>query len=134
MTATPGNNRITLDWSAPSDNGGRSITGYRVQYKERSAASFTNEPHSGTGTSNTIIGLTNGATYDVQVAAINVVGTSEYTISAAVPRRVPDAPTNLNLNGYGDERITAIWDPPDDNGGNPISNYVVQYKLSSGRR
>ena len=70
---------ITITWVAP-DNGGTSITGYRILFKEvDSAGVFTDITSAGTldvdlRTFTTDSSLTTGASYNFKVIAINAVG------------------------------------------------------------
>ena len=61
--------RISVSWSAPSDNGGQSLTGYQVAYKRSTDSTYTF-----TSTSNTSITLTDlssNTAYDIVVGAKN---------------------------------------------------------------
>ena len=66
---------MTLSWTAPSDNGGESITRYEyVHRREESSeniypADWTST--GGTGTTVTVHGLDNGTTYYFKVRAVN---------------------------------------------------------------
>ena len=69
LTATRGDEEVTLSWTAPND-GGSAITDY--EYSLDGGSTWTSL--STTGTSATITGLTNGTTYSVSIRAINAVG------------------------------------------------------------
>ena len=129
LVLTPGNSQITVSWTAPS-SGGADITGYHLQYKESTSLTWINSGHSGTGTSFTIISLTNGTSYDVRVAAINDNGTGDYVDGSTTPRTMPGAPENLVLT-RGNAQITVTWDAPTNNGGDTVSDYDLDYKLAS---
>jgi hypothetical protein len=62
---------VSFSWSV-SDNGGKSITGYDVQYKPSWSGTWENA-FSTTSTSGSISGLSSSTTYDVRVAAKNAV-------------------------------------------------------------
>ena len=133
LTLTPGDTQIALSWTAPADNGGSALTGYSVQYSSNSGVTFTGWTHNGTGTSDTITGLTNGQSYQVRVAAINSQGTGSYVTGTTTPVAavtVPDAPTGLTLTP-SDTQIAVAWTAPADNGGSAITGYDLDYKLSS---
>ena len=127
---TPGNKQLGVTWNAPAANGAP-ISDYDVQYKTSSAASWTDHSHTGTGRRTTIAGLTNGQGYDVQVRAINTVGTGNWSPStSATPAvQVPTAPSAPALTP-DDHKIGVTWTAPADNGA-PINDYDVQYKESS---
>jgi len=65
---------INLSWSAPSSDGGRAITGYRIQ-RSTDGVSFTTlvDNTNSTSTTYTDSNLTPGRTYTYRVAAINAV-------------------------------------------------------------
>jgi hypothetical protein len=74
LSATPSGTTISLSWSAPSSDGGTSITGYRVQRSTDNANWTTLKSNSGSTTrSYTDSGLTAGTTYYYRVAAHNAV-------------------------------------------------------------
>jgi sugar lactone lactonase YvrE len=78
LTATAGSGQATLQWTAPSSNGGVPVTGYDV-YQGTSAGHESVTPVNAapvTGTSYTATGLVNGTTYFFTVRAVNAVGLS----------------------------------------------------------
>ena len=87
LTVTRGSQVKELDasWQVPSSNGGSTITGYRVQWKEAAdswdTAADISEV-SETGTTHTITGLTGGVEYAVRVIATNDVGGSPASTEA----------------------------------------------------
>ncbi len=94
---------VTVTWTAPTDTGGLPITGYSVQYRQGTSGGWTDlsvdDGSGGTttnivGTTATISGLTSPATYSVQVAAINAVGTGDY----ASPSTMADTPMGGTSN------------------------------------
>lgn len=132
LGATPGNVQVVLVWTAPESNGGAAITDYIVQYRTTGAGSwstFNDGTRSSTGA--TVTGLTNGTSYDFQVAAVNAAGTGSYATSVqATPRTVPGAPTVLTAT-RGDREVVLTWTAPASTGGSAITDYVVQFKLTS---
>ena len=71
--------RLDVSWSAPESNGGSSVTGYNVQWKEAADSWDTPADVSETtvtGTSHTVTGLTDGVEYTFRVFAVNTVGDS----------------------------------------------------------
>ena len=130
-TVTAGAQQLAVSWTAPSSDGGSAITGYKVRYCDQSTGcdaddEWTTETLTGTGTSTTLTGLTNGATYRVQVAATNSRGDSawsSYRTGKPVDRpATPDAPTLVSGNGS----LTVRWAAPASNG-SAITGYKVRY-------
>jgi titin len=133
LTATAGNAQIELAWTAPSSNGGATITDYRIQQSVNNGAYATITDGVGTTTSYTVTGLANGTQYRYRVAAINSEGAGADATSLAVtPVTVPLAPTNIIGTASGDAQITVRWTVPSDPGGAPITDYIIQYSSNSG--
>ena len=127
-----GNTQATVTFTAPSSNGGASITDYVVEYKLSSVSTWTTWSHvaSGSTLSYRLTGLTNGSSYDVRVSATNSVGTgSVSTTSTTTPATVPGIPPRPKVvTGNGQAAVTFSAAA---NGGDAITNYLVEYKLSS---
>jgi hypothetical protein len=71
-------------WVDPANNGGASISGYVVQFKERTAASWTTYGgNEFTGSSVVIRSLTPFTAYSFRVAAANEAGTGSYSSAYA---------------------------------------------------
>ena len=114
---TPGNRQVTVNWRAVAN-----ANGYNLYYSRspnvdsrsgdpatiRDAQSTVTRVPDITGTSSTVSGLTNGATYYFIVKAKNASGgegpaSSEVSATPRIP-----APTNLNLIA-GNRQVTASW-------------------------
>ena len=84
VSGTSGSQQVALTWSAPSDNGGSSITDYVIQYSSNSGSTWsTFSDGTSTSTSATVTGLTNGTSYVFKVAASNTYGTGIYSSSSS---------------------------------------------------
>ncbi len=66
LRLTAGDMVLAVSWSAPTE-GVNLVDTYSVQYR-LSPAAFVEWPHSGTGTTATITGVSNGAVYTIRVA------------------------------------------------------------------
>lgn len=128
LTATPGIAQVTLTWVAPAANGS-AISDYTLHYRATGATNWiTLNDGISLNTSSVIIGLTNGTSYDFEVAAANGAGTGAFSTAAvATPRRAPGAISGLVLTAAAGG-LTVAWVAPTDNGGAPITDYEVQYK------
>jgi predicted phage tail protein len=71
LTATPGNGRVTLSWTAPASDGGAAIAGYVIYQGTSPGGEAASPAASSKGTGVTITKLTNGSAYYFKVAAVN---------------------------------------------------------------
>ncbi|MCL2047375.1 MAG: fibronectin type III domain-containing protein [Defluviitaleaceae bacterium] len=78
--ATPGNGQVSLSWSAPSNNGGATITSYQVS--SNNGSSWVTASSS---TGHTFTGLTNGTSYTFRVRAVNSAGGGTQASVSAAP-------------------------------------------------
>ena len=122
LIATPGNQRVVLNWVQPS--GGAALTHYEYDLD----ASNTWTSTGGTAPSHTVMGLTNGQSYDFRVRAVNSAGASgaSGSQSATPTTTAPDALQSLSFTP-GDGQVTLRWSPPGNDGGDTITHY--EYEL-----
>ena len=88
--------KLDVSWSAPESNGGSSVTGYRVQWKEAADSWDTPADVSETtvtGTNHTVTGLTDGVEYTFRVFAVNSAGDSSASEDESGTPRETSAPT-----------------------------------------
>ena len=69
VTALPGNQKVTLSWSAVTG-----ATKYRIYYDSSSSVTTSDTRIETTSTSYEVTGLTNGVTYYFRVSTVNAVG------------------------------------------------------------
>jgi titin len=122
-----------VSWQAAGD--GQPISSYTVHNSSASngilVPDVTVGPDPGTTivpTSAVISGLTNGVTYQFEVAATNSAGTSAYSApSNSVTPFAPTAPaTPMNISAIaGDSSASVAWTGSPSDGGSPITGYTV---------
>ena len=132
LTATGGDETVTLNWSAPED-GGSQIIRYEYRYAAtgQTLSDWATVSGAGNARSVTIDNLTNGTEYRFQVRAVNEIDEGPATEDSATPGRAPSMPTGLTARSES-ETITVMWGMPADNGGSAITRYQVRYRMNGG--
>ena len=141
LTATAsGPTKIILRWEAPEDTGGLPITGYQINSGD--AASTLTVLKANTGSSAltyTDTKLSADTTQYYTVQAINKVGASTAPSNIASDKTGkasrPSQPTRLLAVPGGDQpsnNVNLYWHAPDDDGGRPITEYVIQVSVNGG--
>jgi hypothetical protein len=143
LTAEPGFQSVSLTWTTPSDDGGSPIVSYTVQYRLHGTTppspwlpattlpspilpSTTPIHVIVTGLSNAL----NATIYDFEVAAVTAVSTGPYSFITCSTDMVPSAPTNLS-GIRGILQVSLTWSAPISDGGSPVIDYLIEYKLDS---
>ncbi len=122
VTATPADGAATVSWQALTSTGGSDLTGYTVIAQPGGRGCTTD-----TALTCTVTGLTNGTAYTFTVTATNAGGRTSAPSApsaAVVPAGAPGAPVAVAVLP-GDGTAAVSWDPPDTNGGSPLTGYTV---------
>ncbi len=132
LSATAGNGRAVLNWTAPANNGGSAITSYNV-YDGTSRGGETLLQSTGSSAPTfTVTGLTNGTPYFFEVTAVNGVGEGPVSDEAsATPDTLPNAPRRLRATA-GNSDVFLRWAVPGNDGGSAVTSYNVYEGTSSG--
>ncbi|HXX91192.1 MAG TPA: fibronectin type III domain-containing protein [Acidimicrobiales bacterium] len=131
LTATAGNNSVSLSWTAPAPNS-FTVTGYDV-YRATSPGAEGTSPYATLGTTATTYtdtGAADGTTWYYTVTAVS--GATQGPPSneaSATPMAVPGAPTGLSA-AAGNGRVTLSWSAP--SGGTAATGYKVYRSTSTG--
>ena len=124
-----GNTQINLSWTAPGENGGAPISGYKIESSPHGVANWT-ELVANTGNANTTyehLGLTFGTTRHYRVSAINSVGAGDPSNIDDAIASIPSLSlrTQTVLESIGTAVLAVTLDQP---AGDPLS--VPWYTLS----
>ena len=100
LTATAsGGTQIDLAWVAPTDNGGATISGYKIEVSADGGTNWT-DLLATTGTTSVTYshtGLTRGSTRHYRVSAINAVGTGAASDPASATTATPTPPAPVEI-------------------------------------
>jgi titin len=134
LTATPGDREVGLRWTAPADNGGAPVTKYAVAYRPVEEATWSTFETDSPLTRAVVRSLANGFAYQFKVAAYNAIGVGPWSAAVeATPDETagqsPSAPLALRA-AAGNGEVGLAWLAPASDGGNPVTDYVIQYKTA----
>lgn len=122
VTTAFGNTEVSLTWSAPTIDGGASVSGYTVVSTPGSKTCTTDA----SATACTITGLTNGTAYTFSVTAQNSEGSSNPATSASVtPATKPNAPAAPSVTSTTNGAVAVSVTAPANTGGAAITSYLV---------
>ncbi len=126
LTVVAGLHSFQLSWTAPAEDGGSPILGYAI-WRGDSPITLAAYDTVGTNTAYTDLLVGDNETWYYAVAAFNQAGDGE--ISGIVGNTTfgyASAPLNVTTQ-FGNGNVTVSWDAPLDDGGTPITGYVIEY-------
>lgn len=125
-SATAGNRRAIVTFTAPVDDGGFLITSYTVTAVDETTPANGGQTASGANPPLSVVGLTAGDTYHFTVTATNSAGTSAASADSnsvvILPATVPDAPQAPGVIA-NDGQVIVSFLAPAYNGGSAITGY-----------
>ena len=131
---------IDLSWSAPDDDGGEDITGYKIERKEAGEREYSvikADTRSASTTYEDRKGIETGTAYVYRVSAINDDGESDPSAedtakttetSKGYEQIEPKEPESLTADDISNSEVRLEWEEPDDNGSPPVTGYRIEYK------
>ena len=135
-TVTAANQALTVTWTAPSNTNNASITNYDIRYRATDTAPWKTLRVGSSASPFTLLGLTNGFAYDVQVRAVNSVGGGDWSSDATgalTPANsgAPSVVTNFVVKP-GNGKLTVSWGAPAESGNAAITGYDLAHDCVSG--
>ena len=100
LLADGGNGEVVLTWTAPTDDGGSAITGYKIEVSDDGGSTWTDLVANLDNTTYTQTGLPPGETRHYRVSAINAEGPGAPSeVASATTARPPGMPAQLERDG-----------------------------------
>ena len=120
---------LDVSWTAPEDSGSSDVTSYVVQSKSGDDDYSEDNQISAEDTSANFPDLTQGDTYTFRVAAVSDDGQSDWSDEVSGnPGTVPGSVVDFTVAaGAAPGSLVLSWAAPADDGGTPITGYVVQW-------
>ena len=137
LSVDVGNNQLTLNYTPPASINGGTWTSYQY-FITPAGTPFSLTPtfintlnagstSAGTDSSYVFTGLTNGAGYDIKIAALTSANGAEesanISVLRSIPATVPPAPA-ISISQASTTSATLTWTPTGD-GGSAITSYTV---------
>jgi len=139
LAASPvSSSQVDLSWSAPSNNGGESITGYKIEVKIGNDPWSTLETNAGTSTSYSDLDLPSDTTCTYRVSAINSMGTSVPSTETSATTHPSEEPQPTGETQSSDPTTPVLdsaelslgiynlaWTSPETSLGGPTGGYDI---------
>jgi len=123
LTATTGNQTVTLTWKPPANAGSPAFSSYTAQLNPGGINCPT--ALTAAALTCTFTGLTNGTAYTASVSAVNTNGAGPAaTLANVTPSTLPGAPTITGVSFSGNSAVVT-WTAPANTGGSPVTDYTV---------
>uniref|UniRef100_A0A8D8XJU1 Twitchin n=1 Tax=Cacopsylla melanoneura TaxID=428564 RepID=A0A8D8XJU1_9HEMI len=128
---------VSLSWEPPLNHGGRPITGYYVEKRERGGEWLRANNYPTTNLNFTVHDLREGGKYEFRVIAINEAGPGKPSkptdiVQCKEQKRKPDPPEAPKVDRITKDSVTLSWRPPKHDGGAKVKGYIVQKKKKGG--
>jgi hypothetical protein len=127
---------ITIRWLAPEFDGGVFIENYSVYVKEQGGSFILKQVLTDLSDlvyTENVPSVNIGQTYQFRISATNEVGESIRSDAASIiAGTVPSAAINLVKVSADVGQITFSWSPPVDDGGTPLTDYLVYWDEGQG--
>ena len=126
--------KATVHWEKPEDDGGCPVTHYVIERQDVDTGRWVPCGEAGPEDKEAVVdGLSPGKHYKFRVKAANKEGESEpleteESVEAKNPYQVPSPPINLLIEDWDNVSVELHWEPPQSDGGRPVTHYIVEQK------
>ena len=132
-SVTAGDGSLTVEWTAPSNQGGSNVTSYDLRHIETDDDETvdtnwtvkTNIWTSGSSLEYTVDGLDGDVSYDVQVRAVNSEGSGDWSTTSTGTPGIGDPTIDSVI--VGDGALTISWSEPPHAAKATIVSYDLRY-------
>ena len=126
------NDSLTLNWEAPSDDGGCGLNGYIIDCMEVQVTGWKTLSSTVSRTHYRVDKLNPGSEYMFRVRAENKIGQSDALISETIVAKYqftpPECPRDLKIIRVTRSSALLAWDVPSADGGAPVKGYNLERK------
>jgi len=124
---------VKLSWAPPEDDGGSPIQRYLIRMMDLDCGEWITACEvTAPTTAATVKNLKPGHLYRFEVYAINKEGESEPSqtepIKAEAPYKPPSEPREPGIVDFDNKSVTLRWSKPTEDGGRPITHFIIQKK------
>ena len=133
VTTVTSGTSVQLAWTAGADSG-LPNNDYKIEFSSDNGSTWVLfDDGVDSGLLKNVTGLVRGNSYVFRISAVSTEGEGEKspTSNAAIPATAPAAPTAPTITSQSSDSIGISWVAP-DNGGRPITSYIVYRCSSSG--
>jgi titin len=130
LTATSGDDNVTLKWLAPSGSGGAPVGKYAVQWSTTGTSGWKTYAQPSTNTLTTS-DFACCQKFFLRVRAHNAAGWSVASNVVGYRPAVPSEPQYPSANA-GNQSVDLFWTAPSSNGGASVEYYEVQWAADAG--
>jgi len=122
---------VSLAWTAPANNGGSAITGYKIEYANATSpytVLVSNTGNSQTGYIHS--GLVTGTMYSYRVTAINSIGAGNPSNVASAQPQETTTPTITTAVAISPTSVSLAWIKPSQTYGQVVNGYRIDQVIN----
>jgi titin len=122
---------VSLSWTAPANDGGSAITGYKIEYTNGTSAYIVLVANTGNSQTGYIhSGLVTGTSYSYRVTAINSIGAGNPSNVITVQPEDTQTPTVTTIIAVSPTSAQLSWIAPSQTYGQVINGYKIDQVIN----